>query len=123
MILALRIPKQHSQLLPRHIYPSELQIDEEHSSNHLPWLCATFKAELSQSVDLIVRVHNKAGVPIIEGKSRLEAGQKQVVFDTLQPLGIEAYAHYTDEQRAAIVQRIWSRRAYCTITPAHQTGQ
>jgi hypothetical protein len=52
----------------------------------------------------------------VEAHSQIEAGQQHFCFSDLQALGIEAYAHKSDAERAEIAQRIWSRRAYGTLT-------
>jgi hypothetical protein len=51
----------------------------------------------------------------LEGRGTLEAGQRQFTI-TVQPLGIEAYAHKREAERIQIAQRIWSRRAYGILT-------
>jgi hypothetical protein len=64
----------------------------------------------------VLRVHNQAGIPIIEGQNRVEAGQCSFTVSELRPLGIEAYAHKREAERLQIARRIWSRRAYGTLT-------
>jgi hypothetical protein len=64
----------------------------------------------------MLRVHNSAGIPIIEGHCMIEAGQRQVVFEALRPLGIEAYAHKSAAEQQAVARRIWGRRAYGVLS-------
>jgi len=63
----------------------------------------------------VLRVYNRAGIPIVEGQSQVAAGQRQFAFTHLRAFGIEAYAHRSDEERAQIAQRIWTRCSYGTL--------
>jgi hypothetical protein len=65
--------------------------------------------------DLLLHVHNSAGIPIITALAHLSAGDQQVIFHDLSPIGIEAYAHKPAAERDQIAQRIWTRRSYAMI--------
>jgi hypothetical protein len=116
MTLLIRPGNPGRQPVPRAIYPSALELDSERQSGGLPWLSGELGQAAPASLKLILRVHNRAGIPIVEGQSQIEAGQQQITFTNLHALGIEAYAHKTEAERAEIAQRIWSRRAYATLT-------
>jgi hypothetical protein len=97
------------------VLPHELQTDSEHSKGGLPHLHGTLAHPASCILYLTVRLHNQAGIPIIEGRATVAAGAAHFTIHNLVALGIDAYQHYSDEQRAAIAQRIWRRCAYATI--------
>jgi len=64
----------------------------------------------------LVRIHNRAGIPIVEGTGTVAAGQREFTIAELRPLGIEAYAHKSEAERVEIAQRIWSRRVFGTVS-------
>ncbi len=70
---------------------------------------------LAARMRLTLRIHNRAGIPMIEGQTIVEAGQRTFMFSDLRPLGIEAYAHVSEAEREQVTRRIWSRRAYGTL--------
>lgn len=82
----------------------------------LPVLRGTLPQPAPQALVLLLRVHNGAGIPIVEGSGSVAAGQTELVIDSLRPLGIEGYAHVNDERRAEVAQRVWSRRRYGTVS-------
>jgi|GEM_PF-2948194 len=97
-------------------YPSALDIRSEQSSTGIPSLWGTLDVPAAQPVVVTLKIHNQAGIPIIEGRTQIERGERQFSFHNLQPLGIEAYAHKSDVERVQIGQRIWSRGVYGTLT-------
>ena len=97
-------------------FPRELRYVEEHHTGGLPWLSGELGRPAPQPLALIVRIHNRAGIPIIEGQSQIEAGQRQFTITDLRPLGIEAYTHKREAERIEVAHRIWSRRAFATLT-------
>jgi hypothetical protein len=92
-----------------------LSIDAEHTTAGLPWITARLPQAVAATVVVTLRIHNKAGIPIIEATTELSSGADQVTFTTLNPLGIEAYAHAPEDRRLEVAQRVWSRRAYATV--------
>ncbi|MGH2524557.1 MAG: hypothetical protein ACRDH2_18785 [Anaerolineales bacterium] len=93
----------------------ELRLDPEQHTGGLPWLHGELEAAAPKPLVLLLRVHNRAGIPLVEGHCQVRAGQRQVTFRDLRPLGIEAYAHKPEAQRIEVAQRIWSRRAYASL--------
>ena len=116
MDLSIRPGSSGRQVVPPAIYPAALELDSERQSGGLPWLSGELGQAAPACLKLILRVHNRAGIPIAEAHSQIEPGQQQITFTDLHALGIEAYAHKTEAERAEIAQRIWSRRAYGTLT-------
>jgi len=116
MTLPIRRGSPSRQPIPPAIYPTALELDAERQSGGLPWLSGELGQAAPACLKLILRIHNRAGIPILEAHSQIEAGQQQITFSNLHALGIEAYAHKTEAERAEIGQRIWSRRAYGTLT-------
>jgi hypothetical protein len=102
--------------------PDTLYVGPEQSDNTLPWLHGTLTAATTAPQMLTVQVHNRAGIPIITGHMTLEPGVHHFTIQDLHPLGIEAYAHYSAEQRMLIAQRVWSRAAYATLRLHEATG-
>ncbi len=96
-----------SSIQLRKLYPNL----EQHFLG-VPWLYGEVSIVLPQPIHLGLQIYNRAGIPIIEGETKLEMGQKRVVFQTLRPLGIEAYAHASDSERVEIGRRMWSRAVY-----------
>jgi hypothetical protein len=81
----------------------------------LPWLHGSFAQPVVTPCRLTLRIHNRAGIPIIEGHCFVAAGQQTFTFEQLRPLGIDAYAHVSEAEREQIARRIWSRRVYGTL--------
>ena len=96
--------------------PRELQTDGEQHTSGIPWLHGEFDTTISQSIVVVLQVHNKSGIPIIEGQCQLEVGQRQIIFQELRPLGIEGYAHAAEAERVQIGRRVWARAAYGKLT-------
>ncbi len=92
-----------------------LGFDTERDSAGIPWLHGEFPVMLAARMRLTLRIHNGAGIPMIEGQTIVEAGQRTFMFSDLRPLGIEAYAHVSEAEREQVTRRIWSRRAYGTL--------
>jgi hypothetical protein len=92
-----------------------LQIDAVPQPNGLPGLTAQLARPTGHAFIVTLRIHNQAGIPIIEAHSRLAAGADTLIFSELTPLGIEAYAHAPAERRLEVAQRVWSRRAYAVL--------
>lgn len=80
-------------------YPQELEVTSDQTPDGLPWLCGELENPAPRELTLLLRIHNKAGIPIIEGQSRVEGGQKQLVFSELRMFGIEAYSHLSETER------------------------
>jgi len=116
MKLQIRTITDHSHSIRWTSYPRELEYDEEQHTDRLPMLHGELGVAAPRSLRLVLRVHNQAGIPIIEGQNRVEAGQRSFTIGELRPLGIEAYAHKREAERLQIARRIWSRRAYGTLT-------
>jgi len=116
MTLPIRASKRHDRSITAAACPRELRCIEEQLTDGLPWLSGELESPAPQPLTLIVRIHNHSGIPIIEGQSQIEAGQRQFTITNLRPLGIEAYAHKREAERMEIAHRIWSRRAYATLT-------
>jgi len=68
--------------------PPELAEDPG-AGDGLPWLRGTLANPLSQAITLRLRVHNSAGIPILEGCGSLAAGHTELVVSDLRPLGSE----------------------------------
>lgn len=93
-----------------------LHIDDEQHTAGIPWLHGDLDTPASEPLRLVLRIYNQSGIPIIEGQSDIAAGDRQMVFQELYALGIEAYAHAREAERIAVAQRVWSRRRYGIIT-------
>ena len=115
MILRIRTNTGLGRLLPLSACPHELHIDPEQQTGGLPWLHGEFAIAMPGPLTLLLRIHNRAGIPIIVGESRIDAGLRHFTFSDMHPLGIEAYAHAPETQRVQMAQRIWSRRTYGTL--------
>jgi hypothetical protein len=109
MILQVRPHQPNHHLIPLSAYPSQLQPDNAGHPGGLPWLGGELGIAAPQPLSLRVRVLNRAGIPVMEGYGTIQAGQQSFFITELQPIGIEAYAHKSEAERAKIAQRIWSR--------------
>src|SRR5574341_1942950 len=97
--------------------PRELHYDDEPGqAERLPQLHGELETGPSQPLIMGLRIHNHAGIPIIKGQCRIEAGQRQFTLTDLHALGVEAYSHKPEAERAQFARRIWARRAYGTLT-------
>src|SRR5690349_9842419 len=114
--LSLRTRAHKGQPIAPAAYPQELLADPERQSGGLPWLHGKLGSAAPYRVALVLQVHNRAGIPIVEGRCEVEAGRRQFAFTELRPIGIDAYAHKSEAERADIARRIWARHAYGTLT-------
>jgi hypothetical protein len=108
MSMPLRINSAYSQ----YRFPAELSTDPQQHSDGVPWLYGEIGVPAAVHLNVILRLHNRAGIPVIEGRTVVERGQRQLIFRDLHAIGIEAYAHAPEEQRVQIARRIWSRCVY-----------
>lgn len=95
--------------------PPGLQPLDMPGDSLLPALRGELSRPAPRRMTITLQIHNRAGIPIIIGQETIAAGQTEIVFRHLQPLGIEAYNHASATQRQQVAQRIWSRRAYGTL--------
>src|SRR2546423_9975603 len=116
MSLLLRTITDVDRHLPERAYPHELDVDLLQDMGGLPWLSGRLNVAAPRPLRLVLRVHNRAGIPIIEGQSNLEAGQQEFTFSDIRPLGIDGYAHAREAEREQVARRVWSRCAYGTLT-------
>ena len=98
--------------------PTVLVVDDTREHDGLPVLTGEHARPASRPLRLLLRVHNAAGVPIVAGETDVDHGAARIEFGALRALGIEAYAHVRDEERARIARRIWSRHAYGVLDTA-----
>jgi hypothetical protein len=97
--------------------PRALHYDHEpEQTEGLPKLQGKLETGSAQPLILGLRIHNHAGIPIIKGQCRIEAGQRHFTLTDLHALGVEAYSHKPEAERAQFARRIWARRAYGTLT-------
>ena len=97
------------------LFPDALQIDDAVAENGLPALRGELPLASAAPLLVTIRIHNSAGIPIVQGHTRVSAGERVLLFADLCPVGIDAYAHKPAAERAQIAARIWSRRAYGTL--------
>jgi hypothetical protein len=97
------------------ICPSELYLDLEHYTGGLPWLRGELLAAAPQTYLLITRIHNRAGIPMIAGQVPIRRGERTFIVRDQQPIGIEAYRHYSEAQRLLIAQRVWPRGVFASL--------
>lgn len=112
----MNMPLHLSRAQNRYSFHAELSTDPQQHTGGVPWLYGQIGTPPSQRLIVILRLHNSAGIPVIEGQAIVEAGQREVAFRDLRAIGIEAYAHAGDEQREQVARRVWSRCAYGTLT-------
>ncbi|HMQ29565.1 MAG TPA: hypothetical protein PKD53_02510 [Chloroflexaceae bacterium] len=112
-----RIPLRLAQGRARAQVQPELTADPELHTDGVPWVYAELLAPAHRPMAFVLRLHNTAGIPVIDGRGEVAAGETRVAFRALRALGIEAYAHAREEQRLEVARRVWSRCAYGTIEP------
>jgi hypothetical protein len=115
MTLPIREERSSVSLLPRGTLPAALGVDDQQQTDGIPWLRCQLRAAAPAPVGLLLRIYNRAGIPIIEGRAELEAGATEAVFREVRALGIEGYAHRSAAERAQVAERVWQRRAYATL--------
>lgn len=96
-------------------FPEALQLYDAGGEADLPCLRGELPSPAAAAIVVILHIHNSAGIPIIEGRAHLAAGEHSIVFADLRPIGIDAYAHKSPAERTQIAARIWTRRAYGTL--------
>ena len=84
----------------------------------LPSLRSLLSHPQAATVTLLARVHSNAGIPLSSAVCRLEPGDTMLRTPPLVPLAMEGYAHLKPEGRLGVLRRVWSRRAYVTLTLA-----
>lgn len=95
--------------------PASLSIDEARGASGLPILRGELPAPAAAALTVTLQICNGAGIPIIEGRASVAAGDRALLFADLRPIGIEAYAHKPADERAQIAERIWTRRTFGTL--------
>jgi hypothetical protein len=75
-----------SAALPRELHP-----DPEHANGGIPHLHSILTHPATCALHMIVRLHNQAGIPIIQGHATVAAGERQCSIHDLVVLGIDAY--------------------------------
>lgn len=95
--------------------PVTLSIDEARGPGGLPLLRGELPAPAPTTLTVVLQICNSAGIPIIEGRAAVAAGERALLFADLRPIGIDAYAHKPADERAQIAERIWTRRAFGTL--------
>jgi hypothetical protein len=111
--------KETSQTVKQLRLAATVDILTEHTLYGLPVLCVNLVLPATNPVDLLLYIHNKAGIPIISAQGHIKSDERQIVFRQLIPVGIEAYRHKPMAEQEQVAQRIWSRRAYATIQMNH----
>jgi hypothetical protein len=91
------------------LYPAELFLDLENYTGGLPWLRGELLAPAPCCYRVSTRIHNRAGIAMIAGQGVIRKGERKFVVNDQQPIGIDAYAHYSETQRLLIAQRVWPR--------------
>src|SRR5579859_7750420 len=51
-----------------------LEADPAQETNGVPWVSGTFDRPVAHRLTILVRLHNRAGIPIIAGRSIVEVG-------------------------------------------------
>ncbi len=97
------------------IQAAQLEIDSAQTVNGFPRLKGELVTAAPEPLNINLRIHNQAGIPIIEGQSSIKAGERKFIFTQFHALGIEAYAHVSAAERLTISKRIWTRSAYATL--------
>lgn len=98
--------------------PTSLQVDTVYGDSGLPILRGELLATAPAALVIVLQICNGAGIPIIEGRACVPAGERALLFVDLRPIGIDAYAHKPATERAQIAERIWTRRAFGTLQVA-----
>jgi hypothetical protein len=111
--LPVRTPRSapHATLLP-----DALECAAQPQANGLPVVHGTLRAHAPRRLNMLLRIHNRAGIPVIEGRCEVAEGEWRIAFDRLRALGIEAYAHVSEAEQANVQRRIWERAVYGTLT-------
>jgi hypothetical protein len=97
------------------LYPAELFLDLENYTGGLPWLRGELLAPAPCCYLVSTRIHNRAGIAMIAGRGVIRKGGRKFVVNDQQPIGIDAYAHYSETQRLLIAQRVWPRGVYASL--------
>jgi hypothetical protein len=97
------------------LLPAALSVDEARGASGLPLLRGELPAPAPATLAVALQICNSAGIPIIEGRASVAAGEREILFADLRPIGIDAYAHKPVDERAQIAERIWTRRAFGTF--------
>lgn len=97
------------------LLPTALSVDEARGASGLPLLRGELPAPAPAALAVVLQICNSAGIPIIEGRAAVAAGDRALLFNDLRPIGIDAYAHKPADERAQIAERIWTRRAFGTL--------
>lgn len=93
----------------------EVEVREDATSG-LPSLRSALSRAQSEPLSLRVRVHSKAGIALASAVCRLGPGDTALDTPPLEALAMEGYAHLKPEARLGVLRRVWSRRAYVTLT-------
>ena len=103
-ILPIRVNSSPVSRVLLDMFPRELSCDPTMQTQGIFWLHGELVVTASYRMDFVLQVHNHAGIPIIEGSSTVEAGQRRFTFVDLHALGIEVYVREDTDMFAQVLE-------------------
>jgi len=91
----------------------ELELHVE-SPAALPYARFVLPRPVPRNLSLVLRVHSAAGIPLASATIAVNSGEHTFDIRNLTLMAMEGYAHLDAAERHAVVQRVWSRRAFAT---------
>jgi hypothetical protein len=82
----------------------------------LPTLLCALPRPASQRINLVLRVHSRAGIPLAIATAELTPGASTFESTPVAVLAMEGFAHVSPMVRQRIEARVWSRRAYAVAS-------
>jgi hypothetical protein len=84
----------------------------------MPTLRCVLARPATSKASLLLQVHSRAGIPLAAAVVGVAPGDRAFETPPLAMLAMEGYAHLAPGARRAVERRVWSRRAYVTVTAA-----
>lgn len=95
--------------------PDTLQFDPSDAEEGVPACHGRLGSPSAVDVRIRIRVFSRAGICLLSGEGRIAAGSVDFAVRGIRPLGVEAYAHRSADQRTEMGRRVFARGTHTTI--------
>ena len=112
-----RLPSRVDSGLARSLgVPDDLEIHPR-TEGTLPYVRCRLARPITTRVVVTVRVHTRAGIPLAWASAEVNPGDR--VFEApMALLAMEGYSRLGRRARQDVEYRVWSRRAFATVSAA-----
>ena len=83
-----------------------------------PAVRCNWERPASADTSFVLRVHATSGIPLATSPVSVFRGDRAFEARQLSFVAMEGYSHLTPVERRQVEDRVWSRRAYATVSAA-----